>query len=131
MPSLHSTTSTAFFFLIFSLHSLTGGPSRPSHIQLLFCCHRCRPFSFGKFQCAFRKAVKERCCFFFLPLVRLCLGSYRRRQSSLPPPPPPLSFFLSPLGTKNKNNRRHDASTIHPLWRRQRNGICAPLVMEN
>lgn len=91
MPSLHSTTSTAFFFLIFSLHSLTGGPSRPSHIQLLFCCHRCRPFSFGKFQCAFRKAVKERCCFFFLPLVRLCLGSYRRRQSSLPPPPPPLS----------------------------------------
>lgn len=131
MPSLHSTTSTAFFFLIFSLHSLTGGPSRPSHIQLLFCCHRCRPFSFGKFQCAFRKAVKERCCFFFPSSCAFMPRQLQEETKFASPPPPPLSFFLSPLGTKNKNNRRHDASTIHPLWRRQRNGICAPLVMEN
>lgn len=130
MPSLHSTTSTAFFFLIFSLHSLTGGPSRPSHIQLLFFCHRCRPFSFGKFQCAFRKAVKERCCFFSFLLCVYASAVTGGDKVRFPPPPPP-PFFLSPLGTKNKNHRRHDASTIHPLWIRQRNGICAPLVMEN
>lgn len=91
MPSLHSTTSTAFFFLIFSLHSLTGGPSRPSHIQLLFCCHRCRPFSFGKFQCAFRKAVKERCCFFFPSSCAFMPRQLQEETKFASPPPPPLS----------------------------------------
>lgn len=90
MPSLHSTTSTAFFFLIFSLHSLTGGPSRPSHIQLLFFCHRCRPFSFGKFQCAFRKAVKERCCFFSFLLCVYASAVTGGDKVRFPPPPPPL-----------------------------------------
>lgn len=90
MPSLHSTTSTAFFFLIFSLHSLTGGPSRPLHIQLLFCCHRCRPFSFGKFQCAFRKAVKERCCFFF-PSSCAFMPRQLQEETKFASPPPPLS----------------------------------------
>lgn len=93
MPSLHSTTSTAFFFLIFSLHSLTGGPSRPSHIQLLFFCHRCRPFSFGKFQCAFRKAVKERCCFFSFLLCVYASAVTGGDKVRFPPPPPLHSSF--------------------------------------
>lgn len=92
MPSLHSTTSTAFFFLIFSLHSLTGGPSRPSHIQLLFFCHRCRPFSFGKFQCAFRKAVKERCCFFSFLLCVYASAVTGGDKVRFPPPPLHSSF---------------------------------------